>query len=874
MENKFEPNLVEQKIYKSWEEKGYFKCKKDKSKKPYVIVMPPPNITGKLHMGHALDQTIQDIFIRYNRMKQIPTLWIPGTDHASIATEAKVVDKLKKEGKTKEQIGREKFLKEVWNWKEQYGGEITKQLRRLGCSCDWSRERFTLDEGCSKAVMEVFIRLYNQGLIYRGKRITNWCPTCKTSISDNEVEYVSQKSALWYIKYPVKNLKDEYIVVATTRPETMLGDSAVAVNPNDKRYSKYVGKKVLLPIVNKYIPVVADEYVDMKFGTGAVKITPAHDPNDFEVGKRHNLEVINILNKDATLNENAGIYQGMTREDAREKIVDELKKQGYLVKIKPYEHNVGTCYRCHTTIEPYVSMQWYVKMKTLAKPAIDAVKNGDVKFIPKRLEKIYFNWMENIQDWCISRQLWWGHRIPAYYCDKCKKVVVADKNPGKCECGGDYTQDPDTLDTWFSSALWPFSILGWPDLQNDDYKYFYPTSTLVTGYDIITFWVSKMIFSGIAYTGKVPFENVYIHGLVRDEKGRKMSKSLGNGIDPLEIIDKYGTDALRFSLIQNISAGNDIKYIPTKVESAKNFTNKLWNATKFVNNYINKLNVDSVDKTSLMPEDKWILDKLSKVIKSVSKNIDKFEIGVALQQIYDFIWFDFCDWYIEMVKTRLYDEQNSTFESAIWTLNYVLINACKLLHPFMPYVTEIIYQNLKHESESIMISRWPEDKFRFNVDSKYVQKIIESIKQIRNIRAQEDITSSKKVDCKIKISDHRFLNVFKDCEHYIKRLAYLDNINYLNENDVVDDNMLALHLDGIEIYLDLSQIVNKEEQMEKLNAQKDKYISELQRAQKMLENKNFVQKAPQNLILAEKEKVEKYSDLLEKVEQRLKQIIG
>ena len=588
MENKFEPNLVEEKIYKNWEEKGYFKCKKDMSKKPYVIVMPPPNITGKLHMGHALDQTIQDIFIRYNRMKQIPTLWVPGTDHASIATEAKVVDKLKKEGKTKEQIGRDKFIDEVWAWKKEYGGEITRQLRRLGCSCDWSKERFTLDEGCSKAVQQVFINLYNQGLIYRGKRITNWCPVCKTSISENEVEYVAQKSSLWYIKYPVENSSDEYIIVATTRPETMLGDSAVAVNPNDERYSKYIGKKVLLPIVNKYIPVVADDYVDMKFGTGAVKITPAHDPNDFEVGKRHNLEVINILNKDATLNENAGKYQGMTREKAREAIVEELKKQGYLVKTKPYEHNVGTCYRCHTTIEPYVSMQWYVAMKTLAKPAIDAVKNGDVKFIPKRFEKIYFNWMENIQDWCISRQLWWGHRIPAYYCDKCNKVVVSDKNPGKCECGGSYTQDPDTLDTWFSSALWPFSILGWPNTESEDYKYFYPTSTLVTGYDIITFWVSKMIFSGIAYTGKAPFENVYIHGLVRDEQGRKMSKSLGNGIDPLEIIDKYGTDALRFSLIQNISAGNDIKYIPAKVESAKNFTNKLWNATRFVNNYIGK----------------------------------------------------------------------------------------------------------------------------------------------------------------------------------------------------------------------------------------------------------------------------------------------
>lgn len=870
MESKFEYKLVEEKMYKNWEQKGYFKCKVDKSKKPYVIVMPPPNITGRLHMGHALDQTIQDIFIRYNRMKGIPTLWVPGTDHASIATEAKVVDKLKKEGITKEQIGREEFLKQVWAWKQEYGGEITKQLRRLGCSCDWSKERFTLDKGCSKAVTDVFIYLYNHGLIYRGKRITNWCPECKTSISDNEVEYVTQKSNLWYIRYNVKD-SDNYIVIATTRPETMLGDSAIAVNPNDKRYTKFIGKEVLLPIVNKYIPVISDDYVDMNFGTGAVKITPAHDPNDFEVGRRHNLQVINILNKDATLNKNAGKYEGMTPKQAREAIVDELKKQGFLVKTMPYTHNVGTCYRCHSNIEPYVSLQWYVKMDDLAKPAIEVVKEGKIKFIPKRFEKIYFNWMENIKDWCISRQLWWGHRIPAYYCDKCGKMVVAETNPGKCECGGSFVQDPDTLDTWFSSALWPFSTLGWPDTENEDYKYFYPTTTLVTGYDIITFWVSKMIFSGIKYTDQVPFKNVYIHGLVRDELGRKMSKSLGNGIDPLQIIDKFGTDALRFSLIQNISAGNDIKYIPAKVEAAKNFTNKLWNAAKFVNNYLTDFEVDKVQNFKFMPEDKWILNLLSKVINSVSKNIDKFEIGVALQQIYDFIWFDFCDWYIEMVKTRLYDKQNETYETSVWTLNYTLICICKLLHPFMPFVTEEIYQNLYHKFESIMISNWPEAKYKYSKESKIVDQIIQVIKKIRNVRKEENIVGSKKVNCKIKI-DAVNLKIFKLCEHYIKRLAYIDSIEYVDKDYAIDKDLLAIHFEDIEMYLDLSSIIDKNEQLKKLNEEKQKYSSELQRAQNMLKNKNFVEKAPQNLIQKEQEKVSKYTDLLQKVDQRIKQI--
>lgn len=871
MNDKFEPNLLEDEIYKKWEDNGYFKCKIDKSKDPYVIVMPPPNITGKLHMGHALDQTIQDVIIRYNRMKGTPTMWLPGTDHASIATEAKVVDKLKKEGKTKEEIGREEFLKQVWAWKKEYGGQITNQLRKLGCSCDWSKERFTLDKGCSDAVIDVFIKLYNKGLLYRGKRITNWCPVCKTSLSENEVEYETKDSFLWYIKYPVEN-SDEYVTVATTRPETMLGDSAVAVNPNDERYTHLVGKRVLLPIVNKYIPIVADDYVDMKFGTGAVKITPAHDPNDFEVGIRHNLEVINILNKDATLNENAGMYEGMSSKEARDKIVERLKQEGYLIKIKPYVHNVGTCYRCHSVIEPYISMQWYVKMKDLVKPAIDAVKNGEIKFIPKRFEKNYFNWMENIQDWCISRQLWWGHRIPAYYCDKCSKIVVAKQNPGKCECGGKFIQDEDTLDTWFSSALWPFSTFGWPDTQSEEYKYFYPTTTLVTGYDIITFWVSKMIFSGIAYTGKVPFKNVYIHGLVRDEQGRKMSKSLGNGIDPLEVISNYGTDALRFSLIQNISAGNDVRYIPKKVESAKNFTNKLWNAAKFVNSYLDDLTVENVDNKYLMLEDKWILNKLSNLIKIVTKNIEKFEIGVAIQQIYDFIWFDFCDWYIEMVKTRLYNENNKSRQSAIWVLNYVLLNLIKLLHPFMPYITEEIYQNLKHSEESIMISKWPEAIYKFNKENKLVDEILEAIKQIRNVRANSDISSSKKVDTKVVIIDKSYLEAFKSSEHYIKRLAYIENIEYLNNNEQIDKKYIPIHTENLNIYLDFSKVINKDEQILKLEKEKKNILNELNRANSMLENKTFVEKAPKALVEKEKEKIDKYSQLLKKVEESMKQL--
>ena len=868
MDNNFNYQKREGEIYKNWEEKGYFKCEIREGEKPFVISMPPPNVTSKLHIGHALVDAIQDVFIRYHRLKGEPTLWIPGTDHASIATEVKVVEKLKKEGKTKAQLGREGFLKEAWAWKEKYGGEITQQIRKLGCSCDWSRERFTMDEGCSNAVLEVFERLYNKGLIYKGKRIVNWCPSCKTPISDTEVEYEEVPSSLWYIKYPLEN-SDEYLTVATTRPETMLGDTAVAVAPDDERYKKYVGKRVYLPIVGKYIPVIADRYVEKEFGTGVVKMTPAHDPNDYKVGERHNLEIINILNDDATLNENAGKYQGMTTIEAREKIVEELKEQGYLVKIEPYTHNVGSCYRCHTTIEPYISNQWFVRMKDLVKPAIEAVKNDETMFVPKRFEKMYFNWMENIEDWCISRQLWWGHRIPAYYCDKCDKITVSKTPVTTCECGGHLTQDEDTLDTWFSSALWPFSILGWPN-KTKDLEYFYPNSMLVTGYDIITFWVSKMIFSGIEYMGEVPFKHVFINGLVRDAKGRKMSKSLGNGVDPLDIIRDYGTDALRLSLIQNITPGNDVRYIPEKVEASRNFVNKLWNAARFANNYIKDLDIDKPEM--LMPEDKWILTKLSNTIKNVEQNMDNFEIGIAVQLVYDFIWNDICDWYIEMIKPRLYDKENKSYKTAIWTLNHVLISAAKMLHPFMPFVTEEVYLNLKSQKESIMLALWPKAEYEFKDEEKAVDVINNMIRQIRNARANMNITGSKKTSAQVVLEKGKFEEIFKEAQEYFKKLAYIENIEYLDNIDDANTKYVALHDEKINVFLNMSDAIDLDAEIEKLEKEKQTATSELKRAQGMLKNENFVNKAPEKLIQAEKEKVEKYTDLLEKIESRLNEL--
>ena len=870
MDKNFDFKKRESEIYKNWEENGYFKPVIDKDKKPFVISMPPPNVTAKLHIGHALDDTIQDILIRYHRMLGDPTLYVPGTDHASIATEVKVVEKLKKEGKSKESLGREKFLEEAWKWKEEYGGKIVEQQRKLGLSCDWQRARFTMDEGCSKAVLEVFERLYNEGIIYKGERLVNWCPECKTPISDIEVEYEEQKSNLWHIRYKIEN-SDDYVVVATTRPETMLGDTAVAVNPNDDRYKDIVGKRVFLPIVNKYIPVVADRYVDTEFGTGVVKITPAHDPNDFKVGKRHDLEIINILNEDGTLNEKAGKYEGMTTLEAREEIVKELKDIGALVKIEPHVHNVGSCYRCHHTIEPYISNQWFVRMEELAKPAIEAVKNGDIKFIPKRFEKIYLNWMENIEDWCISRQLWWGHRIPAYYCKECGKVTVSKEHITTCECGGEVAQDEDTLDTWFSSALWPFSILGWPD-NTEDYNYFYPNSVLVTGYDIITFWVSKMIFSGLHYTNKIPFENVYIHGLVRDSQGRKMSKSLGNGVDPIEVIENYGTDALRFSLTQNISAGNDMRYMPEKLETARNFANKLWNAAKFVNMYIDDIAVENVE--NFLPADKWILTKLSKLEKEVKDNLDKYELGVPLQKLYDFIWSDFCDWYIEIVKTRLYDKETNPFSYsvAVWTLNHVLVQVIKMLHPYMPFITEEIYQNLHTDKNSIMKDMYPCDNYNFEKETEIIELFLNMIRNIRNERLNSGINGSKKVNAQVYLKNEKDKKLFKLCEDYIKRLGYIENIEYIDTEEKANNNYTSITLPRISIYLDLLGAVDLDKENERLNNEKEKVLKELNRAKSMLSNEKFVSKAPANLVEQEKMKVIKYEEMLNDIEKRMKEL--
>lgn len=871
MDKNFDFKKRENEIYKNWEENGYFKPVIDKDKKPFVISMPPPNVTAKLHIGHALDDTIQDILIRYHRMLGDPTLYVPGTDHASIATEVKVVEKLKKEGKSKESLGREKFLEEAWKWKEEYGGKIVEQQRKLGLSCDWQRARFTMDEGCSKAVLEVFERLYNEGIIYKGERLVNWCPECKTPISDIEVEYEEQKSNLWHIRYKIENSDDDYVVVATTRPETMLGDTAVAVNPNDERYKDIVGKRVFLPIVNKYIPVVADRYVDMEFGTGVVKITPAHDPNDFKVGKRHDLEIINILNEDGTLNEKAGKYEGMTTLEAREEIVKKLKDIGALVKIEPHVHNVGSCYRCHHTIEPYISNQWFVKMEELAKPAIEAVKNGDIKFIPKRFEKIYLNWMENIEDWCISRQLWWGHRIPAYYCKECGKITVSKEHITTCECGGEVVQDEDTLDTWFSSALWPFSILGWPD-NTEDYSYFYPNSVLVTGYDIITFWVSKMIFSGLHYTNKIPFENVYIHGLVRDSQGRKMSKSLGNGVDPIEVIENYGTDALRFSLTQNISAGNDMRYMPEKLETARNFANKLWNAAKFVNMYIDDIAVENVE--NFLPADKWILTKLSKLEKEVKDNLDKYELGVPLQKLYDFIWSDFCDWYIEIAKTRLYDKETNPFSYsvAVWTLNHVLVQVIKMLHPYMPFITEEIYQNLHTDKNSIMKDMYPCDNYNFEKETEIIELFLNMIRNIRNERLNSGINGSKKVNAQVYLKNENDKKLFKLCEDYIKRLGYIENIEYIDTEEKANNNYTSITLPRISIYLDLLGAVDLDKENERLNNEKEKVLKELNRAKSMLSNEKFVSKAPANLVEQEKMKVTKYEEMLNDIEKRIKEL--
>ena len=876
LEGKFEPQTFEEEIYKNWNEKGYFKPSDDKTKKPYTIVIPPPNITGKLHMGHALDETLQDILIRYKRMQGFNTLWVPGTDHASIATEAKIVEKLKAEGITKEDLGREGFLKRAWEWKEEYGGTILNQLKKLGCSCDWSRERFTMDEGLSNAVTEVFIDLYNKGLIYKGKRMINWCPYCNTSISDAEVEYEEEPTHLWHVKYPVKGEEGKFVIVATTRPETMLGDTGIAVHPDDERYKDLVGRTVILPIMNKEIPIIADEFVEKEFGTGAVKLTPAHDPNDYQAALKHNLEIIPVFDEEFKMNNLVPEYKGMDMYEAREKIVERLQKEGYLVKIEDYNHNVGKCYRCHHTIEPHISEQWFVKMEPLAKPAIEAVRTGKVEFVPERFDKIYYNWMENIQDWCISRQLWWGHRIPAYYCQECGEVIVSKEKPHKCtKCGStNLKQDEDTLDTWFSSALWPFSTLGWPE-QTEDYKYFYPTSTLVTGYDIIFFWVARMIFSALEHTGQVPFDKVFIHGIVRDSLGRKMSKSLGNGIDPLEIIEKYGTDALRFSLVLGISPGNDIRYMPEKLESASNFANKLWNASKFVLSNMpengSKLAEDKLP-ANLCYEDKWILSKLNKLVKEVTNNLENFELGIATQKVYDFIWNEFCDWYIEMVKSRLYDENCTTKFAAQYTLNKVLKDSLKLLHPVMPFVTEKIYMQLYHNDESIMISKWPEytESLSFEKEEEQIEKLKTIIVGIRNLRTNLNVHPSKK--SKLIFVTKTANDMLKESSAMIQKLGFANEIDIQENKENIPQNAMSVLADGIEVYIPFEELVDLEAEKQRLQGEREKLLSEVARGEKMLSNPGFVNKAPEAKINEEKAKLAKYKEMLEKVEERIKSL--
>lgn len=874
MAKNFEPKAREKAIYDNWNQKGYFKGKVDPDKKPFTIVIPPPNITGQLHMGHAMDNTMQDIIIRFKRMQGYAALWLPGTDHASIATEAKIVDAMAKEGITKDDLGREKFLERAWDWRKQYGGRIVEQLKCLGSSCDWSRERFTMDEGLSKAVLEVFCRLYEKGLIYKGERITNWCPNCNTSISDIEVEYEEQDGAFWYINYPLADGSGS-LMIATTRPETLLGDTAVAVNPEDEKYKDLVGKELILPLVNKKIPVIADDYVELGFGTGAVKITPAHDPNDYEVGKRHNLPVIRIMDDRGYINENGGKYAGLERYEARKKIVEDLEKEGYLVKVEPYKHNVGTCQRCHSTVEPFVSTQWYVKMKPLAEPAIKAVREGKTKFVPERFSKTYFNWMENIQDWCISRQLWWGHRIPAYYCQECGHMEVSRTEVTKCpKCGSDRVeQDPDTLDTWFSSALWPFSTLGWPD-ETEDLKFFYPTNVLVTGYDIIFFWVARMIFSGIEQMGETPFEHVLIHGLVRDSQGRKMSKSLGNGIDPLVVIDEYGTDALRFALITGNSPGNDQRFLPEKCEYARNFANKVWNATRFaLMNFDENPNFDAVDKSKFTIADKWILSSCNDLLKEVTENLEKYELGVALSKVTEFIWDVFCDWYIELVKPRLFDAESDSRLEAQYVLNEVLVKCLKLLHPFMPFVTEELYQNLYKDSESIMISKWPEydSSLNFANEEAEMNHIIDAIRSIRNARQELNVPNSKKASLII-VTDSANNHIFGEAKPYFERLASASDVIIQPDNSGVSDKSAKATTSIAEIFIPLEELIDFDKEIERLEKEKENLDNELKRVNGKLSNQGFVAKAPAKVIEEEKAKQVKYQSMYNSVVERLKQM--
>mgnify|MGYP002903965526 FL=1 len=869
LDKNYNPSEIEGRIYEKWLEHKYFHAEPDRSKKPFTIVMPPPNITGQLHMGHALDNTLQDILIRFKRMQGYEALWVPGTDHASIATEVKVVEAIAKEGLTKESLGREKFLERVWDWKKEYGGRIVSQLKKMGSSADWDRERFTMDEGCSKAVKEVFVNLYNKGLIYRGKRIINWCPCCHTSLSDAEVEYEEQAGHFWHLRYPLSD-GSGYIEMATTRPETMLGDTAVAVNPDDDRYKDYVGKTVILPIVHREIPIIADSYVDMEFGTGVVKITPAHDPNDFEVGLRHNLAVINVLTDDAKIVDDYPKYAGMDRYEARKAIVEDLKAEGALVEIEDYSHNVGTCYRCHTTVEPRVSLQWFVKMEDLAKPAIEAVKSKETKFVPEHFDKTYYHWLENIKDWCISRQLWWGHRIPAFYCDDCNETVVTkDAAPVCPKCGKPMRQDPDTLDTWFSSALWPFSTLGWPD-KTEDFEYFYPTSTLVTGYDIILFWVIRMMFSGIEHTGKAPFNTVLIHGLVRDSQGRKMSKSLGNGIDPLEVIDKYGADALRLTLVTGNAPGNDMRFYWERVESSRNFANKVWNASRFIMMNLDKAEVKDISLDKLTDADKWILSKVNTLAAEVTDNMENYDLGVAVSKIYDFIWEEFCDWYIEMVKPRLYNDEDDTKAAALWTLKTVLINSLKLLHPYMPFITEEIFCNLSDE-ESIMISSWPvfKEEWNFKDEEKAVETIKEAVRGIRNTRTGMNVPPSRKAKVYVVTQDDAVADIFIKGKVFFTTLAYASDVTIQSDKSGIDDDAVAVLIPKASLYIPFAELVDIEKEIERLKSEEKRLEGELKRVNGMLGNEKFVSKAPAAKIQEEKDKLEKYTLMMQQVKERL-----
>ena len=870
LEKNYNPADIETRLYEKWQEKKYFHAEVDKDKKPFTIVMPPPNITGQLHMGHALDNTMQDILIRFKRMQGYSALWVPGTDHASIATEAKIVEAMRKEGITKEEIGREKFLERAWDWKKEYGGRIVKQLKKIGSSADWDRERFTMDEGCSEAVKEVFVKLYNKGQIYKGERIINWCPKCLTSISDAEVEYEDQAGHFWHLRYPLSD-GSGFIQMATTRPETMLGDTAVAVNPNDERYKDMVGKTVILPIVHREIPIIADEYVDMEFGTGVVKITPAHDPNDFEVGLRHNLPVINVMTEDAKIVDEYPKYAGMDRYEARKAIVADLEAEGVLVKIEDHSHNVGTCYRCHTTVEPRVSKQWFVKMKELAKPAIDVVKNGDTRFVPPHFDKTYFHWLEGIRDWCISRQLWWGHQIPAFYCDDCGEMAVTkDAHPVCPKCGKPMRQDPDTLDTWFSSALWPFSTLGWPE-KTEELEYFYPTSVLVTGYDIIFFWVIRMMFSGLEHMGEVPFKTVLIHGLVRDSQGRKMSKSLGNGIDPLEVIDKYGADALRFTLITGNAPGNDMRFYWERVEASRNFANKVWNASRFIMMNLPEEGVKEVSEEALTDADKWILSKVNTLVKDVTENMEKYELGIAADKLYSFIWEEFCDWYIEMVKPRLYNDADETKTAALYTLQKVLITSLKLLHPYMPFVTEEIFCTLQDKEESIMISEWPvyTEKMVFGKEEKAVETIKEAVRNIRNIRAEMNVAPSKKAKVFVVSENEEVRNIFENGKIFFATLGYASEVLIQQDKTGIDEDAVSVLIPNAAIYMPFAELVDIEKEVERLKKEKERLTKELARVNGMLANPNFVNKAPEKKIAEEKEKLENYTQMMARVEERL-----